>query len=230
MSWQATTWALTQKVGSPARKLVLITLCNYADEHALAWPGQKRLAVETEQSVDTVQRHLRRLEADGFIQIWERRRHGGHWPGRTYRLNMPRAETEPQNAARPTRAPPGDRAASCGPAVPHNTAARPGRTALRHDKSDNNHLNSHALLGRPKSAGTLKVGNRTRRQIQELQHRAVRKLGNGNEQAGWLAFGELTPFQRQQLEDLEAEGKLDRGAIERIASPALARTAAGGDR
>ena len=39
MSWQACAWAIDQEVGSPARKLVLITLANYANDQRQAWPG-----------------------------------------------------------------------------------------------------------------------------------------------------------------------------------------------
>lgn len=67
MSFQASTWALAQKVGSPSAKCVLLALANYADEYGECWPSQATLSRETEQSLDTVQRRLRDLEKLGLI-------------------------------------------------------------------------------------------------------------------------------------------------------------------
>lgn len=215
MSWQATTWALRQRVGSAAVKFTLVALSNYADEHALAWPGQRRLAADTEQSIDTIQRHLRRLEVGGFVQIWERRRRGGHWPGRTYRLNMPRSATEPQNAARSLRAS-DDHAAICGMAEPHSFAVRPSRKAVRYEQSSDYHSTNHAMPATHAAAAAPRAGGRTRRTTQELQIRIVAKLGGGDHQAGWLAFGAMSASLRRQCEDMEAEGTLDQLAIQHL--------------
>ena len=101
MSWQATAWAERQTTGSPGRKVLLLILANYADEHGVCWPSQETLASGTEQSLDTVQRQLRKLTAAGIISVAVRPQGRGRWPGRTYKLNMTVAEmTEPQNAAR----------------------------------------------------------------------------------------------------------------------------------
>jgi hypothetical protein len=97
MRWQATAWAEKQKTGSPARKVLLLVLANYADATGRCRPSQATLAEGTEQSIDTVQRQLRKLEADGHIRREKRVRAGGHWPGHRYILNM---HTEPQIAAR----------------------------------------------------------------------------------------------------------------------------------
>src|ERR1017187_996705 len=88
MSWQATAWAERQRTGSPARKVLLLILANYADEHGLCWPSQELLAFGTEQSLDTVQRQLRKLTAAGIISVAVRPQGRGRWPGRTYKLNM----------------------------------------------------------------------------------------------------------------------------------------------
>jgi hypothetical protein len=52
MSWQATAWAEKQVTGSPARKVLLLVLANYADEDGICWPSQETLAKGTEQSLD----------------------------------------------------------------------------------------------------------------------------------------------------------------------------------
>ncbi|WP_371423290.1 helix-turn-helix domain-containing protein [Tardiphaga sp.] len=101
MSWQATAWAERQITGSPARKVLLLVLANYADEDGVCWPSQETLSRGTEQSVDTVQRQLRKLEHMKILAIATRPQGRGRWPGRTYKLNMSVAEnTEPQTAAR----------------------------------------------------------------------------------------------------------------------------------
>jgi hypothetical protein len=50
MSIQAVAWAISQKVGSPTGKVLLICLANYADEHGICWPSQSTIAKETELS------------------------------------------------------------------------------------------------------------------------------------------------------------------------------------
>lgn len=67
MSVQAVTWALSQKTGSPSAKAVLLALANYAGASGESFPRQERLAGETEQSVDSVQRRLKELVALGLI-------------------------------------------------------------------------------------------------------------------------------------------------------------------
>jgi hypothetical protein len=120
MSWQATAWAERQKTGSPARKVLLLVLGNYADEDGYCWPSQKTLSKGTEQSVDTVRRNANRLQADGFIAIEQRPRRGGRWPKLAYKLLM---QTGPQTAAR-------SEAVSEVPAGGHPSS--PGRTSNGH--------------------------------------------------------------------------------------------------
>ena len=151
MSWQATTWAMNQKVGNAGRKLLLLALANYADENGFCWPSQGRLAVDTEASLDTIQRQTRKLVANGFVSIERPPKRRGQWQNFNYQLNMPTPNAKPQNAARPphgpdpqnvtesTTAPPPCQVGvverryerNCGPAKPHparNRAATPGRT------------------------------------------------------------------------------------------------------
>lgn len=88
VSVRAIGWALEQLVGSSAGKCLLLVLANYADEKGTCFPGQERLAKETEQSVDSVQRRLKDLEALGLIS---RERRGGRGAGRTsdrYKLHF----------------------------------------------------------------------------------------------------------------------------------------------
>ncbi len=88
MSWQATAWAIKQATGSTRRKAVLMALANYADANGECWPSQERLARDTEQSVDSVQRHSDALEQLKLIEreILPKRR--GQYAGYRYRLAM----------------------------------------------------------------------------------------------------------------------------------------------
>src|SRR5471032_3392113 len=46
---------------------VLLCLANYADDKGRCWPSQERIAQQTEQSVDTVQRRIKKLEELGLL-------------------------------------------------------------------------------------------------------------------------------------------------------------------
>ena len=102
MSWQATAWAIKQKTGSPSCKLLLLMLASYANERGgNCWPSQTTLANGTEQSLDTIQRNSRRLEAKGLISIERNCRTSGKWPSLTYQLCMPvEKPVEPNDGTR----------------------------------------------------------------------------------------------------------------------------------
>lgn len=74
MSIQAVAWAIQTRVGDTALKVLLIAICNYADEDWKCWPSQDRLAHDSEVSKRTIQRALKKLEAQGLVTI-EARRH-----------------------------------------------------------------------------------------------------------------------------------------------------------
>jgi Helix-turn-helix domain len=116
MSWQATNWAMNQKVGNAGRKLLLVALANYADENGVCWPSQGRLALDTEASLDTIQRQTKKLVADGFVSIERPPKRRGQWQTFIYRLNMPAQNARPQNAARSESS---DQAEGCEPATAH---------------------------------------------------------------------------------------------------------------
>jgi len=64
------TWAVDQKCGSAAAKLVLLMLANYCNGHTgQCNPSHKRLAGECDMSVDTLKTHLKKLESLGLIDI-----------------------------------------------------------------------------------------------------------------------------------------------------------------
>lgn len=77
MSIQAVAWAIEQKTGSPAGKVVLMCLANYADENGECWPSQATIAKETELSERSVREWLQRLEDAGLIEREHRQRADG---------------------------------------------------------------------------------------------------------------------------------------------------------
>lgn len=106
LSIRAIAWALKQQVGSSSGKCLLLVLANYADEKGTCFPGQKRLAKETEQSVDSVQRRLKDLEMLGLIS---RERRGGRGAGRASDLYKLRFDQFPEDFLSNT-----GNAANCG--------------------------------------------------------------------------------------------------------------------
>ena len=84
MSVQAISWALSVKTGDPSAKIVLLALANYADEKGRCWPAQSTISIQTEQSIDTVQRRLKDLETGGFLVRRERQQQLGKKGGLYY--------------------------------------------------------------------------------------------------------------------------------------------------
>ena len=106
MSWQATAWAEKQKTGSSARKVLLLILANYADEHGVCWPSQETLKTGTELSEDTIQRQTKQLVKSGLVTVTRKPKKAGRWCGLLYTLNMkPGTDTIPQNAVWPDGGP-----------------------------------------------------------------------------------------------------------------------------
>ena len=77
MSVQALSAAFALRGVSPAEKLVLLALANYADERFQCWPSQERLAEDTELSARTVWGALKRLAEAGILSREQRKRQDG---------------------------------------------------------------------------------------------------------------------------------------------------------
>lgn len=85
MSIQLVGWALETPTGSVSRKAVLIALANATNHHTgLCCPSLKRLSVETDLSVSTVQRAIDGLIKMGLIAKSERRRENGSLTSNEY--------------------------------------------------------------------------------------------------------------------------------------------------
>jgi len=68
VSVHALSWAKRQKTGSPTRKLVLMTLADYANDNGVAWPSQQTIAAETELTDRSIRNALVDLEAGEFLK------------------------------------------------------------------------------------------------------------------------------------------------------------------
>lgn len=68
MSGQVVGWAMKQKTGSPAAKLVLVKMADNASDDGLAWPAPALIVEHTELGQSTVYRHIATLEGLGLIE------------------------------------------------------------------------------------------------------------------------------------------------------------------
>lgn len=77
MSIQAVAWAISQRVGSPTGKALLICLANYANEKGECWPSQTTIAREAELGERATRDWLQKLETQGLITRTRRNRRDG---------------------------------------------------------------------------------------------------------------------------------------------------------
>ena len=110
MSIQAVAWAISQHIGSPTGKVLLMCLANYANEHGECWPSQKTISKEAELGERATRDWLKKLEQAGFIERHRRNRSDGSRTSDFIILNLnKRADSKPKtltadNAARPNQA------------------------------------------------------------------------------------------------------------------------------
>ena len=78
--------ALETKVGSTASKMVLIKLCDQANDDGECWPSITSIARHCEMSRRSVINHLNKLADDGFIERSHRADKSGRTTSNTYRI------------------------------------------------------------------------------------------------------------------------------------------------
>jgi hypothetical protein len=86
MSFTAMAWAVKQDTKSPVAKLVLLMICNYADEKGQAYPSQEHLAKLCQCTRVSVNKHIKDLERADFLSI--RKTKNGMFGYNLYILNM----------------------------------------------------------------------------------------------------------------------------------------------
>ena len=67
MSFKLMAQALDIKTGSPLTKLILLKLCDNANDAGECWPSQNNIAEQCETSRETVNRHIKKLVEIGLI-------------------------------------------------------------------------------------------------------------------------------------------------------------------
>lgn len=91
-------WAFRQNIPKPGAKLVLLALCDFADEAWSCFPGQATLAEKTSQGERTVRRHLDWLESEGFI-VSHARFSAGRRTSNRYSIHAPRPQAPPPSGS-----------------------------------------------------------------------------------------------------------------------------------
>lgn len=211
MSVQAIGWALGVETGKPGAKLVLLALANYADEDGVCWPSQARIARESEQSIDTVQRHLKHLEARGLVTRKRRQNPRGTSGGRrsdTYVLAV-----KPQNAAcpdvveKPQRL--GRKMKEVRPQIAPSYKEEPSRTV------NNKKLPPENGKGRRRS------GERYWRSNEGAAEAAVAARFDALGINGWDVLLALPAYEVRHLCSKHRSGSLDGETLERVAGRCL---------
>jgi len=86
MSFEALAWGVKKSADSSLSKLILLMICNYANEKGEAFPSQEHLAKLCQCSRRSVIRHIQELEKQNFISI--RKEKNGAYGFNVYKLNM----------------------------------------------------------------------------------------------------------------------------------------------
>ena len=246
MSWQATTWAMSQKVGNAGRKLLLLALANYADENGVCWPSQGRLSLDTEASLDTIQRQTKKLAADGFVSIERPPKRRGQWQTFIYRLKMPAQKARPQNAVRSessddaTNSPIDDPAEGCQPVgTPVPKAARlgrisnppgrtampqgarePGRIAVRPNPSIENSIEPSTERSIEYSRAKTRSGSLARREVwrgKQAVEVIQDRIARRLGPEGWSIIVEFSADELNRLTELERLNRLDDETLQHAA-------------
>jgi len=86
MSIKYLTYAFDARVNNPLRKLVLLKLCDNANDDGECWPSFATIARQCEMSRSSAIRHIQSLVDDGFLSV-EPRYKQGEQTSNMYQLN-----------------------------------------------------------------------------------------------------------------------------------------------
>lgn len=87
MSMKLTAMAMDVKVGSPLRKLVLLKLCDNANDKGECWPSFQHIADQCEITRRSVITHVKALQEAGFLRVVHRGR-GEHQTSNKYLVSL----------------------------------------------------------------------------------------------------------------------------------------------
>ena len=81
----ALAWELRLK---PTRKLVLMCLCDFADDHGYCWPSQSTIAHKCNVTTRQIRDHIQALQRTGLIDITERYAGTGARTSNAYQIHV----------------------------------------------------------------------------------------------------------------------------------------------
>ncbi len=91
MSGEVVSWAMKQRTGSPAAKLILVKIADNAGEEGIGWPSIETMVLHTELGQSTVYKHLAALKKLGLLHEVDCQFEGYTLPG--FQLHIPGWET-----------------------------------------------------------------------------------------------------------------------------------------
>lgn len=86
-------WAIKQRAGGPAAKIVLLCLANYADDKNQTFASQNLIAEQAEVSLRTARDSIKILEVSNLLRREQRRRKDGTRTTDLFTLPVPAAES-----------------------------------------------------------------------------------------------------------------------------------------
>lgn len=88
MSMKLTAQAMEMRVGNPLRKLVLLKLCDNANDKNICWPSLQYVADHCEISTRSVMTHISALEQAGFLKVIQRSNSKGKKISNVYLITL----------------------------------------------------------------------------------------------------------------------------------------------
>lgn len=101
MSMNLMVQVLKEKIGSSARKLVLLKLADNANDAGECFPSYKHIADHCEMGRRTVIRHIKQLQKDGFLTIERRRGQKGN-SSNIFRIDLSASRAKPSSDLTPS--------------------------------------------------------------------------------------------------------------------------------
>ena len=86
-----------------SERMLVISLCSYANNEGVCWPSHKELVRVTGGSLSTIKRLLKSLSEKGYISIRQRRSEAGDLTTCLYQINIQKTEPKINQKVVPLR-------------------------------------------------------------------------------------------------------------------------------
>jgi len=87
VSFKLMAQALDIKTGAPITKLILLKLCDNANDNGVCWPSQDLIAEQCETTRETVNRHIKKLTHMGLVELEHQSKKGAQTVNK-YKINL----------------------------------------------------------------------------------------------------------------------------------------------